>query len=312
MYLPIRPGLFDAKHLKQMGMAVWLYGYLHSRVKFKGDGAGCTFPRQPYTHGEAAAALGVSRETVRDWFQALVKGEYITAQRQGNALSVTVCKYGNSGVEPPHLEHNSGVQPPGGWCAATTRSGVQPPPEKSPTRSAREKLDTRVFTLEVQIPFTGDAASAPQNAARSEPEPVRAVPKPNRYGEVIDAIRGRGLDYDRDDRDAAAVKRSALAPALIAEVYDAIARGLWGDDFDRKRLSVHHAIASWNAYRSARALPAAPGRRKEGSSANSRVDRVFAEQGIFDEPSYGGGHRRPDPQVGYGEAGDRVPRQLLG
>jgi hypothetical protein len=43
-------------------------------------------------------------------------------------------------------------------------------------------------------------------------------------------------------RDYSAIKRSNVPPGLIVEVFLAVSQGLYGDDFMRKRLSVHEAI----------------------------------------------------------------------
>jgi hypothetical protein len=49
-------------------------------------------------------------------------------------------------------------------------------------------------------------------------------------------------------RDYAAIKHSTAAPGVIAEVYLAVAGNEWGDDFQRKRLSVHEACDWVPAY----------------------------------------------------------------
>lgn len=65
---------------------------------------------------------------------------------------------------------------------------------------------------------------------------------------TLDALRELHSEVHLTPRDYAALKRSSAPPELIAETYDAVARGTWGDDFMRKRLSVHEAIEWANAY----------------------------------------------------------------
>lgn len=69
-----------------------------------------------------------------------------------------------------------------------------------------------------------------------------------RVQSVVDALRGRGLEVAVSARDASAVKHSSAEPDSIAEVYDAVAHGKFGDDFMRKRLSIHEAVEWVNAY----------------------------------------------------------------
>lgn len=113
----------------------------------------------------------------------------------------------------------------------------------------------------------------PPNPARKAP----LAPRPNRYGEVIDAIRGRGVPYTPNDVDAGAVKRSALTPERIAECYAAIATGEWGDGFNQRSLTVQHAIRCWNAY-AARGLNPEP-------APTSALDRVLRQ--IANDPVEG-------------------------
>lgn len=72
--LPIRKGLFDGKHLKKMGSAIWLYGFLISIVSWK------------TWSGETAYKVirnrfGIPKMTVYRWLQALQDGGYITYNR---------------------------------------------------------------------------------------------------------------------------------------------------------------------------------------------------------------------------------------
>jgi len=68
--------------------------------------------------------------------------------------------------------------------------------------------------------------------------PLRAAPKPNRYGEVLDALKAKGIAYQGTSRDAKAVKDCAAAPALIAEAYAAAAAGEWGGSVVLDNLSI--------------------------------------------------------------------------
>lgn len=82
-------GLIDAKHVKQMGMALWLYEYLISRAHVaRRNGL------LEYTHVEAAQVLGKTERTIKTWFKALQQQGYISiATRRPYHLEVQVTKW---------------------------------------------------------------------------------------------------------------------------------------------------------------------------------------------------------------------------
>lgn len=88
-YFPTFEGLYDAKHVQQMGMAIWLYGWILARAwvsKTPGVIA--------YTHTEASQELGVCDKTARLWFKSLQEcGYLITRARHAYHLEVEVSKW---------------------------------------------------------------------------------------------------------------------------------------------------------------------------------------------------------------------------
>ena len=93
--------------------------------------------------------------------------------------------------------------------------------------------------------------------------PTRA---PNKSGELIDLLREAGVAHDLTPKDHAALKRSGLSAAQVAEVYCAIARHEFGDDWLCKRLSVTKAIETWPGYANEQARgPRAGGRESTGT-----------------------------------------------
>jgi hypothetical protein len=88
-YFPVFEGLFDAKHVEQMGQAIWLYGWVLARAWIS---------KTPgvihYTHTEAAQELGVCDRTARLWFKSLQEcGYLITRARHAYHLEVEVSKW---------------------------------------------------------------------------------------------------------------------------------------------------------------------------------------------------------------------------
>ena len=81
--------------------------------------------------------------------------------------------------------------------------------------------------------------------------PVGAPPRGSpRVKSVIDCFRAMTGEPEPafNGRDFAAIKHSTAPPHLIAETYLAVAAGDWGDDFQKRRLSVHEACDWVNAY----------------------------------------------------------------
>lgn len=78
-YFPTYEGLYDAKHVRQMGQAIWLYGWMLARAHVAQDEG-----RFAYQHKEAGIALGVTEREIMRWFKTLQQYGYITtrARRQ--------------------------------------------------------------------------------------------------------------------------------------------------------------------------------------------------------------------------------------
>lgn len=88
-YHPVYEGLWDAKHCRQMGPAVWLYGWMLSRAFVARDGG--TFV---YSHRDAGQELGVSDKSIRLWFERLQQYGYVhTRARHAHHLEVEVTNW---------------------------------------------------------------------------------------------------------------------------------------------------------------------------------------------------------------------------
>lgn len=88
-YFPVFEGLFDAKHVKGMGPAIWLYGWILSRAW-----AAQKNGRMMYSHQDACDDLGVCNKTVRLWFERLQQHGYITTRaRQPHNLDIEVSNW---------------------------------------------------------------------------------------------------------------------------------------------------------------------------------------------------------------------------
>lgn len=88
-YFPVFEGLFDAKHVAQMGPAVWLYGWILSRA-YAANNHGVV----AYSHTDPVRDLGVCEKTVRLWFERLQKHGYLIIRaRRPHSLDVEVSRW---------------------------------------------------------------------------------------------------------------------------------------------------------------------------------------------------------------------------
>ncbi len=71
-YFPVFEGLIEAKHVRRMGPAIWLYLWILARAWVAREGGVID-----YTHLEAAQILGRSIRTIKSWFSSLQKAGYI-------------------------------------------------------------------------------------------------------------------------------------------------------------------------------------------------------------------------------------------
>lgn len=129
------------------------------------------------------------------------------------------------------------------------------------------------------------AVKAAANPALEEEEELTPLGSPpfasarGRNAEVIDAIRELGIKPTLAARDHSAIKATSADPTDIAEVYGAVYRGEYGDDFMRKRLSVHEAIGWIDGYRASKLLKETAGRNGHATVSRRMVDHTGCEAG---------------------------------
>ncbi|HXL21950.1 MAG TPA: hypothetical protein VOA78_05760 [Candidatus Dormibacteraeota bacterium] len=81
----LKGGLFEAKHRKAMGEAVWLFGWLCMRQsQINESGEGLPHYGNPLTFAEIADDTGFPISTLRKWSDRLGRTGYIHTQRVGN------------------------------------------------------------------------------------------------------------------------------------------------------------------------------------------------------------------------------------
>lgn len=130
------------------------------------------------------------------------------------------------------------------------------PEHVAPTNDAR--APNRARTCRATVPNQPDLTNRTTTvvlaaAAAATPRARGDLAKKDGVGNArvqaaIEAFRALGVDPSMGPRDYAALKHSTAPPELIAEVFQAVQGGSYGDEFMRKRLSVHEAIEWVNGY----------------------------------------------------------------
>jgi hypothetical protein len=153
---------------------------------------------------------------------------------------------------------------------ATTNGTTRESHVNVPTSSSRE--DVRLKDERRRDVETLDEEKKDVRVKNGGTAPIFGAPQRGnpRVAEVIDAFRKLRIEPIMNGRDRAAIKESNAPPGLIAEVFDAVSRREYGDDFMRKRLSVHEAVDWVGGYVEARLDQAA------GDFAESALDQEKA------------------------------------
>lgn len=120
-------------------------------------------------------------------------------------------------------------------------------------------------------PVAAAAAVASEEVTVSK---VKPAPKPNKFADVIDALRAVAIDVTTSKADAGAVKDCSAPAALIAEAYGAAYRGDWppGETWLRNNLNLQAVckrIDGYKAYKEgmnggAQTRPGQPDRQRSG------------------------------------------------
>jgi hypothetical protein len=189
---------------------------------------------------------------VHDYLAYNPSREAVLRERSATAKRVAEWrdKHGSNGVTPP--DTNGG----GNSVSNPSSNGVSnavstPPPVPIPVPSTSPK------TID-DTPSLRSGGTAPQAAGAAAVKRKRGPPGNPRVAAVVDAFQALGPPEPlMTDRDRAAIKCSNAPPELIAECYDAVRRGDWGDQWKRDNLSVHAAVDWTNAYREQRPEPTA-------------------------------------------------------
>ena len=81
----LKGGIFDAKHTKAMGSAIWLFGYLCMRqTQLNESGEGLPRYGNPISRADITGDTGWTLKQIEHWTAKLVGAGYIRVKRQGN------------------------------------------------------------------------------------------------------------------------------------------------------------------------------------------------------------------------------------
>jgi len=208
------------------------------RGRFKDQRSAAAIVRRPAVHVATLVSEGLIDEdaddkhlTMHDWdeWQRWRKEEdYLPPNDNGTP----------GGSTPERLANGRAID------TGTTRES--PADEHTSSTRVEERLKTRDGKRREEREKEGQRGDARGEILR----PVGAARGSPRVKSVIDCFRSMTGEPEPafNGRDFAAIKHSTAPPHLIAETYLAVKEGEWGDDFQKRRLSVHEACDWVNAY----------------------------------------------------------------
>jgi hypothetical protein len=183
--------------------------------------------------------------------KALEQRGFITRYTSGGVRYIQVSNFSKH-QNPHQKEPPSTIPAPEEHSASTVLSPdlTDAPPGPAPdgngasTGTAPEEpcsnFNSPNHGIHVQVQEQGSSARPKARATHGNP----------RVQSVVDCFRAAtgAPEPHLNDRDCAAIKHSTAPPHLIAETFLAVKEGEWGDDFQKRRLSIHEACDWVNAY----------------------------------------------------------------
>jgi hypothetical protein len=169
------------------------------------------------------------------------------------------------------------------------------PVKRGETPIARDLIKTELEReLEGELNARGADAPVAASAAPQEQPPVpvsvveakaatRPAPKPNRYGQVLDALKEHGIDYPGGRRDASEVAKCSASPAVIAEAYATFEE--WCGDYGMSNKSLWYVcqrIAAYQAWRDGKKARASPNGRASGGQMSASGQQAVLDKLLED------------------------------
>ncbi|HEY8742801.1 MAG TPA: hypothetical protein VIU62_06870, partial [Chloroflexota bacterium] len=156
----------------------------------------------------------------------------------------------------------------------TAKAGDETPVKREETPFLFNTELERELEPERELKPPTPIASDPLAASAAVVEPpvpskIQAVPKPNKLGDLVDAVKAAGVGVNPSPADAAAVKRCPASAAKLASAYVAAYRGEWPPDSTwlRDNLSLAAVCKRIDGYEAF----LAGGAKQSRASTNGRV-----------------------------------------
>lgn len=131
----LKGGLFEEKHRKAMGEAIWFFGWLvtrQSQVQEKPDGTLDGLPHygKPMTDEEISADTGFPARSIQYWRKVLIMNGYLRTVRVGNLgliYFISKAKKKARNPKPSTQYFHADLLPDGNWQAAKVSQNLVPP-----------------------------------------------------------------------------------------------------------------------------------------------------------------------------------------
>jgi len=214
--------------------------------------------------------------TLHDWMDY---GGKVLARHEANALRMRSARATHPAQRATHVQRTDDA-----------RAGHVHPLEKE--KELEEEKEKRVNHAQTAPESAKDgahapvaASAAPQDATTltngiAETPKTKPAPKPpTRYGQVLDALKERGIVYPGGRRDAGEVMKCSATPALIADAYATFEE--WCGDYGMSNKSVWYVcqrIAAYQAWRDGKKARA----NSNGHSSGGQMS-ASGQQAVLDK-----------------------------
>jgi DNA-binding transcriptional ArsR family regulator len=132
----LKGGIFEQKHFRAIGNALWLFGWLCMRQsQINGSGEGLPHYGNPLTFKEISDDTGFSRRTIEKWTAVLTRTGYIHTKRIGNSgliFFIHKAKQKAKNPKPKTRYFAAELQPNGNYAKVTDVESQVPANGRTP------------------------------------------------------------------------------------------------------------------------------------------------------------------------------------
>jgi hypothetical protein len=159
----LRGGLWDGEHLRRMGPAVWLFGWLVHRQTRERDGIGLVLAGSALTYEMISQDTGMAVRTLKRWMARLARAGYICVRHTTHKRMVIQIakakKFGPQQLRFPQMQPTFPQFPNASFIAPKSKGPLPAPETASKGPIAAQMIATAPAQLFAKTPTYADAGS---------------------------------------------------------------------------------------------------------------------------------------------------------